>query len=101
MFIAGGRRGKFVAGTEKERLIRFKLYPSLFFIKTDKTNFLLSSNSCTNCLSLPKTMAEYNLPGEKTLFHLHVYTLVNQILWSAIRVCELSSIIMVNRMLKL
>ena len=52
MFIKGGRRGKvglgsilkFVTGTEKEPLIRFKLHPSLFSIKTNK-NILPSSNN--------------------------------------------------------
>ena len=78
MFITGGRRGKvglgsilkFVTGTEKEPVVGFKLHPSLFFIKTDEKNFLPSSNTWINRLNLPKAMAEYNLPDEKTLFHL-------------------------------
>ena len=86
MFITGGRRGKadlgstqkFVTGTEKEPLLGFKLHPSLFFIKTNKKNFLSSSNTYTNRLSLPRATAEYNLPDEKTLFHLYDYAFVNQ-----------------------
>ena len=86
MFITGGRRGKvdlgsilkFVTGTEKEPLLGFKLHPSLFFIKTNEKNFLLSNNSCVNRLNLPRAAAEYNLPDKKTLFHLYDYAFVNQ-----------------------
>ena len=86
MFITGGRRGKldlgstlnFVTGTEKEPLLGFKLHPSLFFVKTNEKNFLPSSNTCINHPGLPRATAEYNLPDEKTLFHLYDYTFVNQ-----------------------
>ena len=86
MFITGGRRGKvdlesilkFVMGTEKEPLLGFKLHPSLLLIKTNEKNFLPSSNTCINRLSLPRATAEYNLPDEKTLFHLYDYVFVNQ-----------------------
>ena len=77
MFITGGRTGKvnlasilkFVTGTEKEPLLRFKMHPR-FFIKTNKNNFLPFSNTCVNLLNLSGPTAEYNLPNEKTLFHL-------------------------------
>ena len=86
MFITGGRRGKvdlgsilkFVTGTEKEPLLGFKLHPSLSFIKTNEKNFLPSSNTCINRLNLPRAKSEYNLPDEKTLFHLYDYAFVNQ-----------------------
>ena len=86
MLITGGRRGKvdpgstlkFVTGTEKEPLLGFKLHPSLFFIKTNEKNFLPSSSTCINRLNLPRATAEYNLPDEKTLFHLCNYAFVNQ-----------------------
>ena len=86
MFITGGRRGKvdlgnilkFVTGTEKEPLLGFKLHSSSFFIKTNETKFLLSSNTCINRLNLPRVRAEYNLPDEKTLFHSYDYAFVNQ-----------------------
>ena len=86
MFITSGRRGKvdlesifkFVTGTEKEPLLEFRLHPSLFFIKTNENNFLPSSNTCINHLSLPRTTAEYKLPDENTLFHLYDYAFVNQ-----------------------
>ena len=54
------------------------LHPSLIFIKTNEKNILPSSNTCINRLSLPRATAEYNLPVEKTLFHLYNYALVNQ-----------------------
>ena len=86
MFISGRRRGKvdlesilkFVTGTENEPLLGFKLHPSLFYIKTNEKNFLPSSNTCINRLNLPRATAEYNLPYEKTLFHLYNYAFVNQ-----------------------
>ena len=86
MLITGGRRGKvdlgsilkFFTETEKEPLLEFKLHPSLFFIKTNEKNFFSSSNTCTNHLSLPRATTEYNLPDEKTLFHLYDYAFVNQ-----------------------
>ena len=86
MLITGGRKGKvdlgsilkFFTGTEKEPLLGFELHPSLFFIKTNEKNFLPSSNTCINRLSLPRATAEHNLPDEKTLFHLYDYVFVNQ-----------------------
>ena len=86
MFITSGRRGKvdlgsmlkFVTGTVKEPLLRFKLHPSLFLIKTNEKNFLPSSNTCINHLNLPRSTVEYNLPDENTLFHLYDYAFVNQ-----------------------
>ena len=86
MFITDGRRDKvdlrsilkFVTGTEKERLLGLKLHPSLIFIKTNEKNFLPYSNTCINRLNLPRATAEYNLPDEKTLFHLYGYSFVNQ-----------------------
>ena len=86
MFITGGRRGKvdlgsilkFVTGTEKEPLLGFKLNPSFSFIKTNEKNSLPSSNTCINRLNLPRAKSEYNLPDEKTLFHLYDYAFVNQ-----------------------
>ena len=86
MFITSGRRGKvdlgsmlkFVMGTEKEPLLGFKLHPSLFFIKTNEKNFLPSSNTYINRLNLPRATSEYNLPDEKTSFHLYDYAFVNQ-----------------------
>ena len=85
MLITGGRSGKvylasilkFVLGTEKEPLLGFKMHPS-FFIKTNKNNFLPSSNTCVNLLNLARATAEYNLPNEKILFHLYDYAFVNQ-----------------------
>ena len=85
MFITGGRAGKvnlssilkFVTGTEKEPLLGFKMHLK-FFIKTNKNNFLPSSNTCVNLLNLSRPTAEYNLPNEKTLFHLYDYAFVNQ-----------------------
>ena len=87
MFITGGRAGKvnlssilkFVTGTEKEPLLGFKMHLK-FFIKTNKNNFLPSSNTCVNLLKLSRATAEYNLPNEKTLFHLYDYAFVNQYL---------------------
>ena len=75
MFITGGRRGKvdlesilkFVMGTEKEPLLGFKLHPSLFFIKTNEKNFLPSSNTCINRLSLPRATAENKLLDEDSI----------------------------------
>ena len=86
MFITSGRRGKvdlgsilkFVMGTEKEPLLGFKLHPSLFFIKTNEKNFLPSSNTYIKRLNLPRATSEYNLPDEKTSFHLYDYAFVNQ-----------------------
>ena len=86
MFITSGRRGKvdlrstlkFVRGTEKKPLLGFKLHPSLFFIKTNEKNFLPSSNTCIKRLNLPRATSAYNLPDEKTLFHLYDYDFVNQ-----------------------
>ena len=75
MLVTGGRRGKvylgsilkFVAETEKEPLLGFKLHPSLFFIKTNEKNFLPSSNTCINRLSLPRATAENKLPDEDSI----------------------------------
>ena len=49
-----------------------------FFIKTNEKNLLASRNTWINHLSLFIAMAEYNLPDEKTLFHLCDYAFVNQ-----------------------
>ena len=76
MSITGGRRGKvdlggilkFITGTAKEPVLGFKLYPSLFFIKTNEKNVLPSRNTCINRLNLPRATAEYSLPNEKTYF---------------------------------
>ena len=86
MFITSGRRGKagignilkFVTGTEKEPLLGFRLNPGLIFIKTNKKNFLPSSNTCINRLNLARATPKYNFPDEKTLFHLYYHDFVNQ-----------------------
>ena len=75
MFITGGRTGKvklasilkFVTGTEKEPLLGFKMHLK-FFIKTNKNNFLPSSNTCVNLLNLSRPTAEYNLPMKRLYF---------------------------------
>ena len=84
MLITGDRSGKvdlgssFLTGTEKERLLGFKLHSSLLFIKTNEKKFLPSSNTCINRLNFLRATAGYNLPDEKTLFHLYDYAFVNQ-----------------------
>ena len=69
---------RFVTGTERKPPLGFNLEASLFFIKTNEKNFLPSSNTCMNRLSLPRATAEYILPDEKTFFHLCDFAFVNQ-----------------------
>ena len=48
------------------------------FYQDQQEHFLPSNNTCINRLGLPRATAEYNLPDEKTLFHLYDYAYINQ-----------------------
>lgn len=81
---ASGRRAavslsnilQFVTGAEEEPVLGFVLHPSLRFVQVTST-FIPTSNTCINCLNLPRPSLDIPLLSEDKLFNLYDFAFSN------------------------